>query len=706
MIDTSVLIGTEDWDVTKRNGDFVTFDAKKIWGAINCAVSSVGIANDNVVSQLTYKVISILRELGGDYQKKQIVFNVEQIQEIVEDVLIHSDQKKAAKEYIIYRDKRRSARDISEASHVGIVNNYLSHIDWRVLENSNMSYSLQGLNNHISSEISKTYWLNKIYSKQIKDAHISGDFHIHDLGLLSVYCVGWDLIDLLLVGFGGVSGKIASKPARHLRSLTLQIVNFMYTLQGEAAGAQAFSNFDTLLAPFIRYDNLTEKEVYQTIQEFIFNLNIPTRVGFQTPFTNFSFDLEPPSYLKNQHVIIGGELQKETYGMFQEEMNLLNRVFMEVMSKGDANERIFTFPIPTYNITKDFNWENKNLETLWETTAKYGVPYFANFVNSDMSPDDIRSMCCRLRIETKTLRKRGGGLFGSNPLTGSIGVVTINMPRIAYLSKNHEEFNYRLLELINLSLESLKLKRKTLESMTEGGFYPYSSYYLRDIKKRTGMYWSNHFSTIGVLGMHEAAILQGGDGVDTKNGSDFAEKTLKLIRKTLLNYQDKTGNVINLEATPAEGTSYRLTSLDNKKYPDIKEILGYDKDRVYTNSSQLPVDFGSDIFKAFDLQDRIQSLYTGGTVLHVFLGESIADPNAVKSFIKTVCDNYKLPYFSLTPTFSICPTHGYLIGEIDKCSTCGEDTEIYSRVVGYCRPIKQWNKGKKDEFSRRVTGKI
>lgn len=701
-------LSTDDysWRVLKRGGSSVGFDYHKICQAITKAGKVTLEFNEEVAKQLTLRVLTVLGQLSNKNDAGIISFAVEQIQDTVEEVLLYSPYKATAKSYILYREQRRSARQLVRASQVSLVDDYLGHIDWRVLENSNMCYSLQGLNNHLATEISRTYWLDKIYSSEIREAHLNGDLHLHDLGLLSVYCVGWDLQDLLISGFTGVSGKISSYPARHFRTVLGQIVNFFYTLQGEAAGAQAFANFDTLLAPFIRFDNLSEKEVRQALQEFIFNVNIPTRVGFQTPFTNLSFDLEVPGYLKDQPVIIGGKDQKETYSEFQAEMNLLNRIFLEVLVKGDASGRIFTFPIPTYSITKNFNWENGNLQSLWEATAKYGVPYFANFVNSDMSPDDVRSMCCRLQIDVSELRRRGGGLFGANPLTGSVGVVTINMPRIGYLAKNKEEFIDRLYHLMDLSFDSLELKRKTLENLTEEGLYPYSSFYLRNIKKRTGAYWTNHFSTIGILGMHEAAILHTGNGVDTTKGRDFAVEILELMRDRLSEYQERSGHINNLEATPAEGTSYSMTQHDWEHYPEIRERLGYDDKRIYTNSSQLPVDFGDDVFRAFDLQDPLQSLYTGGTVLHVFLGEAVADPDAVKDFVRTVCSNYRLPYFSLTPTFSICPVHGYLVGELSECPTCGEKTEIYSRVVGYCRPIQQWNVGKRLEFARRATGKF
>ncbi|ACK42970.1 MULTISPECIES: ribonucleoside triphosphate reductase [Dictyoglomus] len=601
-----------------------------------------------------------------------------------------------------------------------LIKEYLTREDWRVNENSNMGYSLQGLNYYLYSSLIAKYWLEEIYPPEISKAHQSGDFHIHDLGSLSVYCVGWDLEDLLLKGFGGVEGKVASKPAKHFRTALGQIVNFMFTLQGEAAGAIAFSNFDTFLAPFIAYDGLTYKEVKQAMQEFIFNLNIPTRTGFQTPFTNLSFDLVVPEDLKNKKVIIGGERKEATYGEFQREMDLLNEAFAEVMIEGDANGRIFTFPIPTYSITKDFPWEKSNLTKIWEMTAKYGTPYFSNFVNSDMDPSDVRSMCCRLRLDNSLVRQRalsftlnnntknvdelkhrGGGLFGANPLTGSVGVVTINMPRLGYLSKSEEEFFERLFYLMELAKESLEIKRQVIEDLTHKNLYPYSKYYLSGIYELTGQYWGNHFATIGLIGMHEACVNFLGEGIETLAGREFTIKVLKFMREKLIEFQKETNNLYNLEATPGEGTSYRLARIDKNKYPEIY-TSGTDEP-FYTNSTQLPVDYSADPFEVLEHQDEIQSLYTGGTVLHIFLGEALEDIEMVKEAVKLITSNYRLPYFTLTPTFSICPEHGYQRGSHEKCPICGRETEIYSRVVGYYRPVKSWNKGKQEEFKLRKT---
>ena len=574
--------------------------------------------------------------------------------------------------------------------NISLVDNYLKQLDWKVNENSNMSYSIQGLNNYIASEISKNYWLNKIYNEKIKNAHLSGDIHIHDLNIISVYCVGWDLKDLLTEGFKGVRGKIESAPPKHFRTALGQIVNFMYTMQGEAAGAQAFSNFDTLLAPFIRYDNLSYGQVKQAMQEFVFNMNVPTRVGFQTPFTNITMDLTVPSYYAEQPVIIGGEMLEDTYKEFQPEMDMLNKAFFEVMMEGDASGRVFTFPIPTYNITKDFDWDNKNLDGLWEMSAKYGIPYFSNFINSDMSPEDARSMCCRLRIDNRELEYRGGGLFGSNPLTGSVGVVTINLPKIADNVKNKGEFLEKLSQQMEIAKESLEIKRKLLEDLTDKNLYPYTKFYLRDIKARYGVYWKNHFSTIGLIGMNEACLNLLGSDIGSFRGKQFALDVMDFMRARIAEFQKETGNNYNLEATPGEGTSYRLAKLDrNHKY------------KYFTNSTQLPVNYSDDIFEVLDHQDELQAKYTGGTVVHIFAGERISNIETMKNLVKKVCNNYKLPYFTFSPTFSTCPNHGYVAGEHFKCPDCGADCEVYSRIVGYIRPVNQWNKGKQMEFHNR-----
>ena len=596
---------------------------------------------------------------------------------------------------------------MNQANKNGYIDSYLKQLDWKVKENSNMGYSLQGLNNYISSAVTKDYWLSQVYTPEIKKAHESGDMHIHDLNLLSVYCVGWDLADLIQTGFRGVPGKVASKPARHFRTILGQVVNFFYTLQGEAAGAQAFSNFDTLLAPFIRSDGLSYKEVKQALQEFVFNVNVPTRVGFKTPFTNITLDLEPPKHMAGNPVFIGGEMQDTNYGDYQDEMNIFNKALLEVLCEGDADGRVFTFPIPTYNITEDFNWDNPVIENLWEASAKYGIPYFSNFVNSDMDPEDARSMCCRLRIDNRELAYRGGGLFGSNPMTGSVGVVTINLPRLALKSKTESDFRDIIKQKMILAKDSLETKRETIEKLTEANLYPYTKFYLRDIKKRFNEYWKNHFSTIGLIGMNEAVLNLIGEDIGSKSGRQLAEGTLDFMRELLHEFQLETGNNFNLEATPAEGTTYRLAQIDQKDFPKKAHFangVGADVPvPFYTNSTHLPVNYTDDLFELLDLQDELQTKYTGGTVIHFFLGERLFDPQALKSLVKTVCSNYRLPYFTFSPTFSVCPNHGYLAGEHEFCPSCKGPCEVYSRVVGFLRPVEQWNNGKKAEFTIRKT---
>jgi len=683
--------------IRKRNGSIVVFNQQKIAKAIESAGVATGEFGKDIAAVLTLRVLNLAQQVIQDE-----IPEVEKIQDIVEEVLLASPYKKTAKSYIIYRDQHSRIRELVSKAGVDLIDQYLEKLDWQVNENSNMAYSLQGLNNYIASEVSKTYWLNKIYPPEIREAHLSGDLHIHDLGQLSVYCVGWDLMDLLLTGFCGAEGKVESTPAKHFRSALGQIVNFFYTLQGEAAGAQAFSSFDTLLAPFIYYDGLNYTEVKQALQEFVFNINVPTRVGFQTPFTNITLDLKPHQLYKDQAVIIGGKPRDETYGDFQAEMDMFNKAFLEVMIEGDAKGRVFTFPIPTYNITKDFEWDNPNLNYLWEATAKYGIPYFSNFVNSDMDPKDARSMCCRLRLDTRKLETRGGGLFGANPLTGSIGVVTINLPRIGYLAKTEEEFFSLLEERLLLAKKSLEIKRKVLENFTEGGLYPYTKFYLKSIYERFQQYWKNHFSTIGIIGMNEAMLNFMDENLGTAKAQAFALKIMDYLRKRLLEFQEETQNNYNLEATPAEGTSYRLALLDKKQFPNIICANCDGDSPFYTNSSQFPVNFSDDIFEVLDLQDELQTKYTGGTVLHIFGGERVEYGQSIKALIKTVCEGYRLPYFTFSPTFSICPIHGYLDGEQPICPVCQKKTEVFSRIVGYLRPVSQWNEGKKAEFKLRT----
>lgn len=683
--------------IRKRDQRLEPFDANKITAALLKAGRATGEFDTPEARRLTIRVLATAQALFEGTP------SVEEIQDLVEEVLLVSPHKKSAKAYVLYRDQHAKIREMAAKADLDLVESYLDKQDWRVQENSNMSYSLQGLNNFISSEVSKTYWLNKLYPPEVRLAHQNGDLHIHDLGQLSVYCVGWDLQDLLRKGFQGAPGKAESSPAKHFRSALGQVVNFFYTLQGEAAGAQAFSSFDTLLSPFIRHDQLSYREVKQALQEFVFNLNVATRVGFQTPFTNLTMDLHPPETLRREPVIIGGVRQEEPYGDFQKEMNMLNQAFLEVMSEGDAKGRVFTFPIPTYNITPDFQWDAPELARLWEVTAKYGIPYFANFVNSDLSPDDARSMCCRLRLDTRQLQKRGGGLFGANPLTGSIGVVTINMAALGCQANNKEDF-FRLLDaLMEIARTSLETKRKVLENFTGKGLYPYTHFYLRQVHERLGSYWGNHFSTIGLIGVNEACLNLLDCDIGSDSGRAMASQILDHMRDTLSRFQEETGNYYNLEATPAEGTGFRLASIDAKRFPAMKSSLTLDDNQtpMYSNSTQLPVNYTDDIFEMLDLQDELQAKYTGGTVLHAFLGEAAADPGAVRSFVKTVCDRYRLPYFTLTPSFAVCPNHGYLPGETPHCPTCGVRTEVYSRVVGYLRPVEQWNQGKQAEFAVR-----
>jgi len=1000
--------------VKKRDGSTKPFEESKITEAIFKALTSTNAGNRSTAEKLSKKVVKLIERRF----KKDEIPDIEQIQDIVEEVLMIEDLVETAKAFILYREKRRQLREITllQDEAVEIYDAYIDEMDWQVKENANMAYSLQGLNNYGVASLTKRYWLNKLYSKEVRESFQSGDFHIHDLDVLGAYCCGWDLYDLLLRGFGGVSGKVGSKPPKHFRTALGQVVNFFYTLCGEIAGAVAFSNFDTLLAPFIRYDNLGYDEVKQCMQEFMFNCAVPTRVGFQclsedteiltpegwktyhevekgktiytfnlrtkaieqkkvdtvfkkeyegemynlknrsqnqlisprhrvvrqvfntnkyvlepieqalklkspiavpvvgenvnpdydisdeqlkliawvlsegsvekdgshrvsiyqspvssfyseikgllhrfdftytertqvflgtcshirlrpvssrivhellgsrkkefpefllnlskrqarlfletyvkwdgweeeyrkritttnkdilkglealavlagynfsvkerkpqgiakklqyvltltetkndwimkiekvnykgviwsvhtgnetviakrkgqvfitgnTPFSNITLDFKPSPSYATQPVVRGGELQNENYGDFQEEMDMLNRAFYEVVMAGDKNGRIFTFPIPTVNITKDFDWNDPALEKMWEATGKYGVNYFANFLQSDMKPEDVRSMCCRLRLSNKELMRKGGGFFGANPLTGSIGVATVNLPRIGYLSKTKREFFERLDKVMDLCRDSLETKRKALDDFIEKGLYPYSKHYLENVKKMRGSYYGNHFSTIGLLGLNECLLNFLGLDIGSEQGRKFSAEVLEHMRKRLVKYQEETGNLYNLEATPAEGVSYRLPLKDRKKFPGII-TAGTKETPYYTNSSQLPVNYTDDAFEALDLQDGLQTKYTGGTVLHFFLGERIKDTSVLKNLVRTAFSNYRLPYITLTPTFSICPSHGYLSGERWTCPKCTieQPCEVYSRVVGYLRPVQQWHEGKAQEFKER-----
>ena len=587
-----------------------------------------------------------------------------------------------------------------------LIKNYLDKNDWRIKENANVGYSLQGLGSYLVSNVTKDYWLNDVYSPPIKNAHEQGDLHIHDLGLLAAYCCGWDLKDLLIRGFRGGDYRVASKPPKHFRAAVNQLVNFFTTVQAESAGAQAVSSFDTYLAPLVRNDNLSYQEVKQSLQEFIFSLNMPSRAGFQTPFINVTMDLICPKMIAEEPIIIAGEPQEGTrYGDYQKEIDMINTAFCEVMTEGDANGRVFTFPIPTYNVDKSFPWDSPVVNRIMTMTAKYGIPYFSNFINSDLSPEDARSMCCRLRLDNRELRKRGGGLFGANPLTGSIGVVTINLARLGYTSHTEEDLYKQLDQLMTLARESLMVKREFIEELTEQNLFPYSRYYLSDVYDRFGQSWANHFNTIGINGMNECIQNfsplneDGAEHMGTPAGQKFAVRIMEYMRDQMRKYQEETGQLFNLEATPAEGTGYRFALLDKKQFPHI--IQSGEDEPYYTNSTHLPVGYTSDLFEALDLQDEVQSLYTGGTVLHGFLGESMSDPAVVGKLIKSVFTKYKLPYFTITPTFSVCKNHGYLSGEHFECPTCGSVTEVWSRVVGFYRPIQQWNNGKQEEYKDR-----
>lgn len=692
--------------VQKRDGRIVDFDPTRITNAIYKAITATGQGDGIKSRQVTDKVLKICNRRF----KEGEIATVEQLQDIVEEVLILEGLVETAKAYILYREQRRRVREAAVVSEEAVerVDQYLEKLDWEVQENANMAFSLQGLNHYGVSYIVKKYWLNKIYPKEIREANESGDFHLHNLDTLAPYCSGWDLYDFLKKGFGGAPGKLESRAPKHFRTALGQIVNFIYTLAGEVAGAVSFSNFDTLLAPFIYYDNLSYAQVKQSMQEFLFNMATPTRVGFQCPFSNITLDLTPAPSFAKQPAIIGGEAQDKTYSEFQEEMNLLNKAFYEVMLEGDKNQRVFTFPIPTVNITKDFNWEDPALEPMWEATAKYGVNYFANYINSDMKPEDVRSMCCRLRLDLTELHNRGGGgLFGSGALTGSIGVVTINLPRIGYLSKTKKEFFARLVQIMDLAKESLELKRKTIEDYINKGLYPYSRFYLSGIKKARGAYYANHFSTIGLVGANEMLLNFLGENIASKKGRTFALEVMNFMRERLVQYQKETGNIYNLEATPSESTAYRLSLKDKAKYPDII-TAGTKKNPYYTNSSQLPVGYTDDVFEALKLQDELQCKYSGGTVEHLFLGEKLNDTASVKALVRKVFENFRLPYITLTPTFSICPTHGYIAGEHFTCPKCTiqQPCEVYTRVVGYLRPVSQFNLGKQQEYKDRKEFKI
>jgi len=687
--------------IRKRDGRVEKFYPEKIAWAIFKAARACGGDDFKRASELCDQVIALaLQRTSGQIPE------VEDIQDLIERVLIKEGHAQTAKAFILYREKRKGAREMNAliGATIEMFSGYLDNQDWRIKENANTQRSINGLNNYVREAFTKNYWLHEIYPAEVRQSHEDGNAHIHDLGFLGAYCAGWDLRQLLTDGFGGVPGKVESKPAKHLRAFLGQIVNSTFTTQGETAGAQAWSSFDTYCAPFIRYDDLTYNQVKQSLQEFVFNLNVPTRVGFQCPFSNLTFDITVPKILGSEAVIIGGKPMPATYSEFQAEMDMFNRAFCDVMMEGDAKGRVFTFPIPTINVTKDFDWDLPAVNSFMEITCKYGVPYFANYVNSDLSPEDAVSMCCRLRLDTTELRKRGGGLFGSNPLTGSVGVFTINLPRIGYLSSSREEFRARLWQLVQVGKTALEVKRKVIEKQTNNGLYPYSAHYLRNVKKRSGEYWYNHFSTIGIIGMNEALLNFMGVGIASPEGQVFARETMEYLRHLLTQIQEETGHFYNLEATPAEGTSHRLARLDKKRYPEM--IAAGNGTPYYTNSTQLPVGYSDDIFEVLALQDDLQSLYTGGTVLHLYLGESIEDIETCKNLLRTIFSRHKLPYISITPTFSICQDHGYIRGEHFHCPTCESETEVWSRVTGYLRPVSNYNDGKKQEYADRKKFRI
>ena len=687
-------------EVIKRSGRKVEFKLEKIQQAIKKAFNSCKREyTDEILEFITLHVTSDLQ-----HREDKTKLTVEDIQDSVERILIRSGYDDVAKSYILYRKQREIIRNTQDnlINHKKIIEDYLKVSDWRVKENSTISYSLGGLILSNSGAITANYWLTEIYDKEIAQAHRNADIHIHDLSMLSGYCAGWSLKQLIKEGLGGVPGRITSSPAKHLSTLCNQMVNFLGILQNEWAGAQAFSSFDTYLAPFVKIDNLSYKEVKQAIQCFIYGVNTPSRWGTQAPFTNITLDWTVPEDLAYLNCIVGGEEQDFQYKDCQKEMDMINKAFIETMIEGDANGRGFQYPIPTYSITKDFDWgDTENNRLLFEMTSKYGTPYFSNYINSDMEPSDVRSMCCRLRLDLRELRKKSGGFFGSGESTGSIGVVTINMPRIAYLSETKEEFFEQLNYLMDLSVRSLNIKRKVINNFLEQGLYPYTKRYLGTL--------NNHFSTIGLVGMNEAGLNAKWIRKDMthKECQDFTIEVLNYMRNRLSDYQEQYGDLFNLEATPAESTSYRLAKHDKKKYPDIiTAAKSCDDTPYYTNSSHLPVGYTEDIFSALDIQDELQTLYTSGTVFHAFLGEKLPSWKSAMQLVRKIAENYKLPYYTLSPTYSVCKEHGYLIGEQKNCPKCGCSTEVYSRITGYYRPVQNWNDGKVQEYKDRKTYKI
>ncbi|MBO5177076.1 MAG: ribonucleoside triphosphate reductase [Lachnospiraceae bacterium] len=681
--------------VVKRDGEVVDFNLAKISDAISKAFTATQKSyNEEIISLLSLRVTSDFQE-----KIKGETISVEDIQDSVEQVLTQTGYTDVAKAYILYRKNREKIRNMKSTflDYKEIVNSYVDELDWRVKENSTVTYSVGGLILHNSGSVTANYWLSEIYDEEIANAHRNADIHIHDLSMLTGYCAGWSLKQLIKEGLGGITGKITSSPAGHLSTLCNQMVNFLGIMQNEWAGAQAFSSFDTYLAPFVKVDNLSYKEVKQCIQSFIYGVNTPSRWGTQAPFSNITLDWTVPADLANLPCIVGGKEQDFCYKDCKKEMDMVNKAFIETMIEGDANGRGFQYPIPTYSITRDFDWsDTENNRLLFEMTAKYGTPYFSNYINSDMEPSDVRSMCCRLRLDLRELRKKTGGFFGSGESTGSVGVVTINMPRIAYLAENEEDFFKRLDRMMDISARSLKVKRTIISKLLDEGLYPYTKRYLGT--------FNNHFSTIGLIGMNEVGLNVKWIGKDMthKETQEFSKKVLNHMRERLSDYQEMYGDLYNLEATPAESTTYRLAKHDKKHYPDIITAGKPGDTPYYTNSSHLPVDFTADIFEALDIQDELQTLYTSGTVFHAFLGEKLPDWQAAAKLVRTIAENYKLPYYTMSPVYSICKTHGYIAGEEYTCPHCGERTEVYSRITGYYRPVQNWNAGKSQEYKNRV----
>ena len=684
------------FDVKKRDGKFVGFDINKISDAIKSAFEAQEVNyNDDLIDFIALKVTADFESKIKDGH-----IAVEDIQDSVETVLVKAGYSQVAKAYILYRKQREKLRNMKSTilDYKAVVDSYVKVTDWRVKENSTVTYSVGGLILSNSGAITANYWLSEVYDEEIARAHKNADIHIHDLSMLTGYCAGWSLKQLIQEGLGGIRGKITSSPAAHLSTLCNQMVNFLGIMQNEWAGAQAFSSFDTYLAPFVKVDNLSYKEVKQCIQSFIYGVNTPSRWGTQAPFTNITLDWTVPNDLAELNAIVGGKECDFKYKDCKKEMDMVNKAFIEIMIEGDANGRGFQYPIPTYSITRDFDWsETENNKLLFEMTSKYGTPYFSNYINSDMEPSDVRSMCCRLRLDLRELRKKSGGFFGSGESTGSIGVVTINLPRIAYLATDKADFYRRLDKMMDISARSLKVKRDVITKLLEEGLYPYTKRYLGT--------FSNHFSTIGLVGMNEAGLNAKWLRKDLTNveTQEFAKEVLNHMRERLSDYQEQYGDLYNLEATPAESTSYRLAKHDKAQFPDIITASENDNIPYYTNSSHLPVGYTADIFSALDVQDELQTLYTSGTVFHAFLGEKLPDWKSTAKLVRTIAENYKLPYYTISPTYSICKEHGYISGEHFKCPKCGQPAEVYSRITGYYRPVQNWNDGKLQEFSQRKT---